>query len=131
MIGLLGSMIYSSTKKLIVRAEIDDPLDISEVHGFCGIWSIVALGLFDREKGLIYTGNSDQLLIQLLGAFSYALWSVLLSFTFFYSLKQVDRLRVAFLFEVIGLDMMRFQREGRSNILDHALQEEERKYALK
>lgn len=124
-------MIYSSTKKLIVRAEIDDPLDISEVHGFCGIWSIVALGLFDREKGLIYTGNSDQLLIQLLGAFSYALWSVLLSFTFFYSLKQVDRLRVAFLFEVIGLDMMRFQREGKSNILDDALQEEERKYALK
>ena len=62
-IGLIGSMIYTSTKKLIVRAEIDDPLDISEVHGFCGIWSIVALGIFDRQKGLIYTGNLDQLAI--------------------------------------------------------------------
>ena len=62
-IGLIGSMIYTSTKKLIVRAEIDDPLDISEVHGFCGIWSIVALGIFDRQKGMIYTGNLDQLAI--------------------------------------------------------------------
>ena len=62
-IGLIGSMIYTSTKKLIVRAEIDDTLDISEVHGFCGIWSIVALGIFDRQKGLIYTGNLDQLAI--------------------------------------------------------------------
>ena len=57
LIGLIGSMIYTSTKKLIVRAEIDDPLDISEVHGFCGIWSIIALGIFDMDKGVIYTGS--------------------------------------------------------------------------
>ena len=86
-IGLIGSMIYTSTKKLIVRAEIDDPLDISEVHGFCGIWSIIALGIFDKDKGLIYTGKLDQLFMQIIGACSYVLWSTLLSFTFFYSLK--------------------------------------------
>jgi Amt family ammonium transporter len=63
LIGVIGSVIYSSTKKIIVRNEIDDPLDVCEVHGFCGIWSILAIGLFDIDKGLVYTGRLDQLFI--------------------------------------------------------------------
>ena len=46
-IGIIGSAIYYQTQKLISRFEIDDPLDISEVHGFCGIWAILAAGIFD------------------------------------------------------------------------------------
>jgi len=53
----------------------------------------------------------------------------MLSFNFFFSLKQNDRLRVAFLFEVIGLDMMKNSREG--HILERALEEEERKDTLR
>jgi ammonia channel protein AmtB len=56
LIGLIGSYIYTFTKRLLERFEIDDPLDNSEIHGFCGIWSIIAVGIFDNEKGLIYTG---------------------------------------------------------------------------
>ena len=62
-IGLIGSLIFNSTKKIIVRNEIDDPLDISEVHGFCGIWSILAVGIFDRDMGMIYTGKLTQFYI--------------------------------------------------------------------
>lgn len=57
LIGLIGSMIYTSTKKLFNRFEIDDPLDISEIHGFCGIWSVIAVGIFDRDHGLLYKGS--------------------------------------------------------------------------
>ena len=46
-IGIIGSLIYTQTKKLISKFEIDDPLDISEVHGFCGMWAILAVGIFD------------------------------------------------------------------------------------
>jgi len=56
-IGVIGSFIYTSTKSIISRYEIDDPLDISEVHGACGAWSVIALGIFDNEVGLIYTGQ--------------------------------------------------------------------------
>ena len=49
LIGAIGSLIYSYTKKLIERYEIDDPLDNSEIHGFCGIWSIIAVGIFDID----------------------------------------------------------------------------------
>lgn len=56
-IGLTGSWIYSYSKKILTRYEIDDPLDVSEVHGFCGIWSILAVGIFDIDKGFFYTGS--------------------------------------------------------------------------
>ncbi len=56
-IGVFGSFIYSYTKKLLERFEIDDPLDISSIHGFCGIWSILAVGIFDEKTGLSATGN--------------------------------------------------------------------------
>ena len=63
LIGCTGSVIYVQTKKLVSRYEIDDPLDITQVHGFCGIWSVIAVGIFDIEKGFFYTGSPDQLAI--------------------------------------------------------------------
>lgn len=58
-IGIIGSAIYYQTQRLISRFEIDDPLDISEVHGFCGMWAIIAAGIFDQERGFFYTGNAQ------------------------------------------------------------------------
>jgi len=60
-IGIIGSIIYSQSKKMITRYEIDDPLDISEVHGFCGIWSLISVGIFDIDRGFFYTGSAHQL----------------------------------------------------------------------
>jgi ammonium transporter, Amt family len=59
LIGVVGSCIYSTTKRLLERFEIDDPLDNSSIHGFCGIWSILAVGIFDETEGLVITGNMD------------------------------------------------------------------------
>ena len=56
-IGVIGSLIFQSLRKLNHRLEIDDPLDNSVIHGFCGLWSIVAVGLFDTDMGMIYTGK--------------------------------------------------------------------------
>ena len=87
LIGLIGSGIYSTTKKLFIRLEIDDPLDNAHIHGFCGIWSIFAVGIFDKEVGLLYTGQFKFILIQFFGILSYVFWSISISFIFFYSLK--------------------------------------------
>ena len=56
-IGFVGSCIYSQTKRILERFEIDDPLDNSSIHGFCGIWSILAVGIFDEKSGVAATGN--------------------------------------------------------------------------
>jgi ammonia channel protein AmtB len=57
LIGLLGSSIYKGLRKVFERMEIDDPLENSLIHGICGMWSIFAVGLFDADLGLIYTGE--------------------------------------------------------------------------
>ncbi len=36
--------------------DIDDPMDSISTHGICGFWSLIALGIFDNDNGLIYTG---------------------------------------------------------------------------
>lgn len=118
LIGCIGSVIYVQTKKLISRYEIDDPLDITQVHGFCGIWSVIAVGIFDIDRGFFYTGNPDQLAIQSIGAISYTIWAGLLSFMFFYSLKKNGKLRVALLYEIIGLDFIMHQSEGTIQIVN-------------
>jgi Amt family ammonium transporter len=86
-IGVIGSILFKSSSSLINKLEIDDPLDVTVVHGVCGIWSILAVGIFEVEKGLLYTGKMDQLLLQLVGAICFAFWSGIMSFTFFYILK--------------------------------------------
>ena len=115
-IGIIGSQIYIHTQRLISRFEIDDPLDISEVHGFCGIWAIIAAGIFDRQNGLFYSGNSRQLGVQLIGAIAYSVWAALLSFFFFYSLKKNGRLRVNVVYEIIGLDFIKHLTNGEMRI---------------
>ena len=43
------------------RSDIDDPMDSISTHGVCGLWSLIALGLFDDQNGLVFTGNANLL----------------------------------------------------------------------
>merc|ERR1719454_2411095 len=47
-IGLIGAFVYQGASMLLVKLKIDDPVDASPVHGACGIWGVLAAGLFDR-----------------------------------------------------------------------------------
>ena len=65
------------------------------------------MGIFDINQGLLYTGDANFLGIQLVGAIAYSLWALLLSYIFFFSLKQNDRLRCKSIYEIIGQDFRR------------------------
>jgi len=69
-------------------------MDSISTHGICGLWSVLALGIFDTEQGIIYTGKFTMIGIQLLGALSLMMLSLILSFVFFYPLKKIGRLRL-------------------------------------
>jgi Amt family ammonium transporter len=56
-IGLVSGFIYIFACRLFVFLKIDDPCCASQIHGICGAWGVIALGFFDRQTGLIYTGN--------------------------------------------------------------------------
>ena len=56
-ISLAACLFYQIGSRFLTRYEIDDPLEASIVYGVQGFWSIVAAGIFDREKGWLQTGN--------------------------------------------------------------------------
>ena len=56
-IGLISAVIYTSTTALFEKLEIDDPLQVSQIHGFCGLWGVLAVGIFDKDTGLIHSGK--------------------------------------------------------------------------
>ena len=66
---------------------VDDVVDASPVHLFCGAWGLISVGLFASPKyvysanysGVVYGGNPVQLGLQFLGVVIILLWSGLLT----------------------------------------------------
>jgi len=53
LIGLLAGVVYTFACKLQAKLGVDDPVEASMVHGACGIWGVIAVGIFDNKNGLI------------------------------------------------------------------------------
>jgi len=52
-IGALGGLVYGLSCKLLIALDIDDPIEASPVHGFCGLWGLIAVGIFDNQFGVL------------------------------------------------------------------------------
>lgn len=116
-IGFVGAIIYMGSARLLLHLRIDDPLDASPVHFFCGAWGVFSSGLFARKDyvesaygfvygyGVFYGGPGKQLGIQVLGIVAIAAWTACLSGVVFISLKKFGWLRVHKESELQGLDL--------------------------
>lgn len=107
-IGIIGGVVYSLACKFCHICHVDDPIEASSVHGFTGMWGLIATGFFDNEEGL-FSGADDGKLkylgVQILGMFAIILWVAVLSSLYFLLMKKLGLLRVSLLEEVIGLDI--------------------------
>ena len=56
-IGACGGVIYLLSNLLLNRYQLDDPLQATQTHLFCGLWGVIAFGLVHKEKGLMMTGD--------------------------------------------------------------------------
>ena len=52
--GFIGALVYQGSSMLLQKLKIDDPVDAVPVHGFCGIWGVLAASLFDWGSGINY-----------------------------------------------------------------------------
>ena len=84
---------------------IDDPVGAVSVHGVCGVWGTLSVGLFNMETGLFHGGGLTQLAVQALGALSAFLWAFGLGIALFYGIKKTIGLRVTAEEEFKGLDI--------------------------
>jgi Amt family ammonium transporter len=120
-IGLLaGVLVYASCLFLERKLKVDDPVGAISVHGTCGIWGTLAVGLFgegaidiryleDKDTvisdGLFFGGGIGQLQTQLIGVVAVFAFAFSVAFCIFFILKKTIGLRVSPEEEYEGLDM--------------------------
>jgi Amt family ammonium transporter len=113
MIGLLGGIIAVFAVLFFEQIlKVDDPVGAVSVHGICGIWGTLSVGLFGStaidgglvSDGLIY-GGTAQLGIQLIGVVAVFAFVFPVSLLLFKLIKATSGLRVSEEEELEGLDI--------------------------
>ena len=108
-IGLLAGVIMIAgvhVVKLVLK--VDDPVGAISVHGICGAWGLLAVGIFatghNDVEGLI-AGNAEQLVPQIVGLLVAAAWGLGAGFILFKALDMTTGLRATEEEEMQGLDI--------------------------
>ncbi|WP_428844927.1 ammonium transporter [Calderihabitans maritimus] len=105
-IGLAAGIIMVFAVEYFDRvAKIDDPVGAISVHGVCGAFGTLAVGLFATEGGLFYGGGISLLVVQLIGVIAVFAWSVFCSWIVFSIINAWVGLRVSPEEEMEGLDL--------------------------
>ncbi len=119
-IGLIaGILVFYSCLFFERKLKIDDPVGAVSVHGICGAWGTLSVGLFGQRaidiqfwdkdtaisNGLFYGGGWHQFGVQALGVvtvFAYVFVSMLI---IFFIIKSIIGLRVSDAEQIEGLDI--------------------------
>jgi Amt family ammonium transporter len=120
-IGAVGGVIVVLGVELLEWLRIDDPIGAVPVHGFCGIWGTLSLGLFASGQygvtgafaadntapltGLFYGGGFTVLAAQAIGSIIVASATFASALAVMYAIKAVGLLRVSAEGESYGLDL--------------------------
>ncbi len=118
--GIAGVLVVLGVEAL-EWFRIDDPIGAVPVHGFCGIWGTLSLGLFacgrygatgpitaDNSaplKGLFYGGGTQLLVAQAIGSAVVTLATFSIAMVVMYAVNATGTLRVSAEGELYGLDL--------------------------
>ncbi len=94
-VGAIGGVLVVAGIMLLDKLKIDDPVGAWPVHGLCGIWGCLAIGVF---------GHGD-FMVQACGAFTICAWGFFTMLILFTVLKGAGLLRVSPEEEQQGLDI--------------------------
>jgi Amt family ammonium transporter len=105
-IGLIGGITVVFSVIFVDRTlKIDDPVGAVSVHGVCGAWGTLAVGLFAVDGGLFYGGGMSLLGVQAIGVLTAFVWAFGIGFVMFTLIKKTVGLRVSEDEELRGLDI--------------------------
>jgi Amt family ammonium transporter len=96
LIGIIAGAIVVFSILFFDKIKIDDPVGAISVHGICGIWGTIAVGIFAEDK---FVSS------QIIGTFAVAATAFAFSFVIFFILKMVLGVRVSEEEELEGLDL--------------------------
>ncbi len=117
--GIGGVLVVLSVVFIDHVLKIDDPVGAVSVHGVCGAWGTLSLGLFSNGTGelsplpgLFMGGGATQLVEQAIGVGAVFAWCMVTGAIVFYGLKYTIGLRVSPEEEAEGLDIGEHGNEG-------------------
>ena len=58
-IGLIAGLIYLTATQVLERYRIDDPVEAVQIHGICGFFGVLNVGIFGNDYGLITTSENS------------------------------------------------------------------------
>jgi ammonium transporter, Amt family len=108
--GLIGGLLVVFAIGFVEKTlKIDDAVGAISVHGICGAWGTLVIGLWgidgDAGIGIFNGGGAAQLGAQAIGVLAYAAWAIVLSYVFLLIMKKTVGLRVSEAEEIAGLDL--------------------------
>ena len=121
MLGGIAGVIVVVAVDVLEYLRIDDPIGAVPVHGICGIWGTLSLGLFASGQfgstgpmaadnsapltGLFYGGGFTVLTAQIIGSAAVVTATFVTSLAMFYAINAFGVLRVSREGELQGLDL--------------------------
>ncbi|MFC2163219.1 ammonium transporter [Candidatus Altiarchaeota archaeon] len=108
--GIAGVLVVMAVEFIDKVLRIDDPVGAISVHGVCGAYGTLAVGLFAEKAyggvdGLLFGGGAGQLIAQATGVVSVFAFVFTAAFIMFKVIEAVIGLRVTEHEELIGLDI--------------------------
>ncbi|NIA21766.1 MAG: ammonium transporter [Anaerolineaceae bacterium] len=105
-IGLAAGILVVMAVEFIDKVlKVDDPVGAVSVHGVCGAFGTLAVGLLATEGGLFYGGGFSLLAAQATGVVSVFAWCMVLGLVIFKVVDKTIGLRVSREEEIKGLDI--------------------------
>ncbi|MDE2949729.1 MAG: ammonium transporter [Chloroflexota bacterium] len=120
-IGLLSGAVVVIAVTTVERMKIDDAVGAFSVHGACGAFGTLMIGIVGSSAlgapSLLDGGTLDTLGVQVVGVAVVAIWTTVTSFLMFGALRAVDILHVAPEADRIGIDAYEHHASVWPNIL--------------
>jgi Amt family ammonium transporter len=103
--ALAGIILVYAVDFIDKKLRIDDPVGAISVHGVCGAFGTLMVGLLASEGGLFYGGGGALLMTQFIGVMSIGAWAFSTGYLLFTVLKKTMGVRVSAEEEKAGLDI--------------------------
>jgi Amt family ammonium transporter len=87
---------------LLDKLKIDDPVGAFPVHGACGVWGCMAIGILPNSH---LASGATSFNVQLIGTLAIVGWAFITMLVLFIGLKAIGILRVSAEEESAGLDV--------------------------
>ncbi|WP_217708451.1 ammonium transporter [Metabacillus schmidteae] len=104
LIAISGGIICALIGNYLERKKIDDPVGAIAVHGFAGIWSVLAVGIFASGYPNI-NGPEISFLGQLICAVIIIALGIIPGYVISLVMKKMNVLRIPEQAEIIGIDL--------------------------